>query len=180
MTNFKICASLFSTTEHIFQNVYCMYALCNGVFHIFSSFRYWGETFVGISFPWALTNRNRQVWEFYWMHNNLLTIATKLHIRSGRRMRFVSKTWKLQLDTAIYEYGIYYVYVSTYLDDSLKDLCKRSTIPTGKDHPVWLWEAHWRERNEWKYWASKSFVGSDWFSPLRRVTEVGQSSRLTR
>lgn len=66
------------------------------------------------------------------MHNNLLTIATKLHIRSGRRMRFVSKTWKLQLDTAIYEY----VYVSTYFDDSLKDLCKRSTIPTGKDHPV--------------------------------------------
>ena len=120
------------------------------------------------------------VWEFYWIHNNFLTIATKLHIRSGRRMRFVSKTWKLQLDTAIYEYEIYYVYVSTYFDDSLKDLCKRSTIPTGKDHPVWLWEAHWRERNEWKYWASKSFVGSDWFSPLRRVTEVGQSSRLTR
>ena len=84
-----------------------LYTLCNGVFHIFSSFRYWGETFVGISFPWALTNRNRQVWEFYWMHNNLLTIATKLHIRSGRRMRFVSKTWKLQLDTAIYEYGLW-------------------------------------------------------------------------
>ena len=108
MTNFKICSSLFSPTKQISQNVH----IVQWSVSYFQFLQVLGWNICGNIFPVGADESEQTsdtVWEFYWMHNNLLTIATKLHIRSGRRMRFVSKTWKLQLDTAIYEYGIYYV-----------------------------------------------------------------------